>query len=447
MGPRYFPVMPCNMYDPDDNEEDTSQSAYTALQKLKTYWGRIWYRERVPVNDGFRSWRANLPPIPPGPAWQPITAQELAGRIPKIKELVAGLCAWTGEELAALPLEALEIFAILVNRWFERESFPLCWQHLRQTHLAKPDMKPRGSDQAVSFNDARPIAVESVWMRLVAGAIYERDAIQLWICAWRPHEAFGGLRGCGVHSAIAVLDQSFQRDGYLMTLDCSKCFDHCDPALSLEALQALGCPRQGIQLCSHTWLHQHRWLQLHNCCLPEPAILEGSLPQGDVWSPVALLALMHGIIANVKASLRSEGIPQPVTAVYLDDRTFVTRSAKLALQVRHAWISAATEIGLQENEAKTKLLCKGAARSRKADEEGAARFLSDSVRVLGVDFVSKATGVVRATAKDRLQEAERRATKIASAHFSWRIQYLLLRWVVIKKACWGVWLSTSAPPL
>ena len=31
--------------------------------------------------------------------------------------------------------------------------------------------------------------------------------------------------------------------------------------------------------------------------------------------------------------------------------------------------------------------------------------------VLGVDFVSKATGVVRATAKDRLQEAERRATK------------------------------------
>ena len=51
---------------------------------------------------------------------------------------------------------------------------------------------------------------------------------------------------------------------------------------------------------------------------------------------MALLALMHGIIANVKACLRSSGIPQPVTAVYLDDRTFVTRSARVALQVCHA---------------------------------------------------------------------------------------------------------------
>ena len=42
------------------------------------------------------------------------------------------------------------------------------------------------------------------------------------------------------------------------------------------------------------------------------------------------------------------------------------------------------EIGLQENEAKTKLLCKGAARSRKAVEEGAARFLSDSSGFLGL---------------------------------------------------------------
>ncbi|OLP85468.1 OTU domain-containing protein 6B [Symbiodinium microadriaticum] len=71
------------------------------------------------------------------------------------------------------------------------------WEVRRQLSADRGQL----ANEAVSFNDARPIAVESVWMRLVAGAIYERDAIQLWICAWRIDVQFAGHDG---HKAVDV---------------------------------------------------------------------------------------------------------------------------------------------------------------------------------------------------------------------------------------------------
>jgi hypothetical protein len=164
-----------------------------------------------------------------------------------------------------------------------------------------------------------------------------------------------------------------------------------------------------------------------------------------VWSPVGLLALMTGALANVRVAARAVGVTPVCTTLYLDDRSYVSRSAGDALVVRDIWAREAISLGLQENLGKSKLVVKGIARRRAAEAAGAGPLMADSVRVLGVDLVTRAAGVLRNTAEARFTEARRRAAKIAVAPFPWKLKHTLLRWLVVSKACWGVWMFDLGP--
>lgn len=75
--------------------------------------------------------------------------------------LSCSLSGWSGEEVSAMPQQAWDIFASLVNTWLERGEVPSVWSCTRQVHLQKPDAVLRG-DGAISAKDMRPIAFQSV---------------------------------------------------------------------------------------------------------------------------------------------------------------------------------------------------------------------------------------------------------------------------------------------
>ena len=120
---------------------------------------------------------------------------------PDVKEFVkaaraaegaAGPDGWTGAEVAALPLEVLEIAFRMLKGWEEEGKVPKPIRQARQVNLTKPAKINKGK---LAAENTRPISVLSTWWRAWGTMWVKSDAIERWRKANIPEEVVGGSGG------------------------------------------------------------------------------------------------------------------------------------------------------------------------------------------------------------------------------------------------------------
>jgi len=208
------------------------------------------------------------------------------------------------------------------------------------------------------------------------------------------------------------------------------------PELAIGCLTAAGWPSVWAEMLGHVWLGQKHWLQWGSHTLPQCANVSQSMPQGDSFSPLALNVVLSAPVRAMTLQERAEGFSQ---AAFLDDRTFVASTATQARRVFVNWCWWSRIFGLEENNAKLKIVPRTC--SQRADLLMVgfdASTVVDQTHILGVDFCSKLNTGQRGTAQQRLEEARLVSQRLCRAKsIPTKTKLMLWQTRVVPKATWG----------
>ena len=237
---------------------------------------------------------------------------------------------WSGSEVAHLPRSVLhhvqKCFVLFQNHRFVTTS----WTWIKQVHVPK-------SANSSEAKDWRPIAVMSSWYRIWSGSQFRSIPCQQWFRSWVPTQAVGGRKGGEVYDALCQLNF----DQHVIFLDFSLAFDRVHPRLGLGLFAALGMNTRMVQVLENVWCDQKRFLTLDHQVQSNPQLVNSSIPQGDSFSLMAMLAVLvaptHDLVARH---------PQVTMRTFVDDRTFTGPVADIIA----IWSDA---LSLVENQAKT----------------------------------------------------------------------------------------------
>ena len=320
--------------------DQVAPSVKDGFHVLADFWKKIWHREEVmprlselqALCDS-QTWRE---PFPEGDMWFPSAAQ-LMVRAQETKGTAPGCDGWSGQEVGSLPIVVFDKFLTLVKRWSILGQWPSSWQHIRQVHTRKEQ-----GVGPVRPKDLRPIAVLSVWYRILLTAVSRQEAVQQWILRIAPAACHGGLRGRSVATALSQLLPALEQGSTALALDYRKCFDMTHPKLVLGHMKLHRWPPGLMSLFEHVWLQQHRWLELGHLVDATPHIVSSSLPQGDPFSPLGLLLVLGDATQEVAAL----GVSQ---SVFMDDRVLVAPTVRQLLRAQQLWARWSERLGLQEN--------------------------------------------------------------------------------------------------
>ena len=419
------------------------------LLYIKTHWRSIWDRTTVAWSDVQASFRF---PDARAHHFTAPSASDLRQAAQRLRCRAGGLDGWHGDEVAAIPDEAWNVFQVLVQRWFQRardghdSPFPHDWRVIRQTHIPKTKaQEERQPWVPLSVKDLRPISVECTFWRLVIGAIVHQKSFVEWIDTWRPQHAHGGLSALGVHTAVAALDKHFVDGTALVSQDFSEAFDRADPAVAIHALASAGMAPEVVAALEWVWPAQVRWLVVGQRVFPEAQQVTASLPQGDPMSPLGLLALLCGPTAEVMQTLQTHQHEASLVS-YVDDRNTIVKTPEAAADLINSWQDQTVRFGLKENMPKLKIVVKGGVAAMRKFWDRLSRLIElpatakvQSCRVLGVDFSAAAAGVPQPVGASRLAEAERRAKRLCLL-VQQRVQIQRLAEASISTvASWGWW--------
>ena len=151
-----------------------------SLSMIKTYWSSIWNRQLVDPARAVEAWarhghsarfQGELAAL-----WTPVKLHQQACTM---GASAAGPDGWSGDEIRTWPREAWNHFAVLLDRWVRRGSFPCAWQELRQIHIPKDE--PELDDGSVDVQNMRPISVMSALWRCVSSCIAKDDSTLTWL--------------------------------------------------------------------------------------------------------------------------------------------------------------------------------------------------------------------------------------------------------------------------
>ena len=249
------------------------------------------------------------------------------------------------------------------------------------------------ADLSVKVSDTRPISVMSVWWRLWASTFCKSSHLRQWLQTVLLPEV-GGISHEDIYSNLIEIFDHFTEHGYLLTLDYSKAFDCIDASLSHELLRAHGWPSRIISLLSATSQLQCRFVQWDHHTHPDPLNASQIQPQGDPFGP---LMMSLWVQAGILAVRRDCPLQHSSTKVYLDDRTMTASSAQDLAQLHRAWKSWSLQVGLLENDSKTKVTANSPAKRSIAS----AHFPQDTV-----ESCVQVLGSVSASGRRRLAESE-----------------------------------------
>ena len=142
---------------------------------------------------------------------------------------------------------------------------------------------------------------------------------------------------------------------FLGSADLSKAFDRLSASFSLGALRRMGLPEAILRPLSAAWLHQSRWLisGSHTSEHPLPCT---ALPQK---TPRLHSASLPAYRSRIQAQY-----PACRHSVYLDDRSWASRTAQECVRVGHAWRAESSLWHLSENQGKLKYAAFGGKRHK-----------------------------------------------------------------------------------
>ena len=349
---------------PRSVSEDSCATITQTLDCIRSFWQRIWKRDDlVPhLPPEFRTMEALAGPQTD---WMPDAALIHQAAL-RASGSAAGCDGWSGSEVCHFPLVAWDHYRDLVLHWSQLKQFPQAWLQVRQVHLRKDDGGTVGS--------LRPIAVESIFLRLVSSSYVRTPQVQEWIASRVPEQCHGGLKSRGVATAWRQLNEAFENQEVLASLDFSKCFDFVHPGLAIENMQLQGLPDEWANILMFVWGHQVRWLCLGKAVHPTPEHVQTSMPQGDAFAPLALIMLLIRPLHDVSS------IPDLRQVAYVDDRALSAPNVPRLIAGIHRWRSWSATLGLHENVQKMRLVACTAQQKQEINDAG---LVSISDRPLG----------------------------------------------------------------
>ena len=402
-----------------------------SLGLIRDHWREVWRRERPGDAAVLAAWQAEAGERHPAMPWVPLGARELHRVVLESSATAAGPSGWTVLELKSAPLLFWEEFADLLEVWFGAGFFPLAWREVLMCSI--PKGKAPRADGAVDVEGLRPISVECALWRVVASAFCKRDSARRWARAWAPPAFFGALQGRDCFGGLLELDQAVNVEGYaLAALDLSKAFDHVAPGPAVAMLGHFGLPVQMSRALVALWSSQARWLRWDTWVAPSPEAVGSSLPQGDAFAPLAMLACLA---VPTKAVARD--FPEVRQVVFVDDRALACKEVPVLLRAVEAWRGWSRALGLSENLRKLQLLPRSSAQASDFVALGWQAWVCSAVRVLGVDFARVRTSAARDTCLERWEEALRIARAIALLHVPVAVRRRFFRILCASKASWG----------
>ena len=226
----------------------------------------------------------------------------------------------------------------------------------------------------------RPIAVQSIFLRLLSSSYVKSEPVQDWITSQALDQSHGSLKSRGVSAAWKELNEAFENHEALVSSDFSKCFDNVHPRLAVENLQTQGLPVEWANILSFVWCHQVRWLCIGKAVHPSPEIIQNSMPQGDAFAPLALLLLLKKPVHDVS---QMTGVRQ---VTYVDDRALSARDASQLIADVDRWRAWSDMLGLKENVEKMKFVASTWQQKQDLQDAGYGDYLCPATRMLGIDF-------------------------------------------------------------
>ena len=157
----------------------------------------------------------------------------LRRRARKAKHKAGGLDGWSGELVAALPLDFFNHLARIWTAIVNRGKLPLRWKQVRVAGIPKPD------------GGLRPLALTQMAWRLGASEMLAQ--LRPWFSSWMPECLHGGLPGRSVDAIHEQLGSLLEQRAAKRTFvgckaDVRKCFDRVSPQAAIAILQWWGAP-------------------------------------------------------------------------------------------------------------------------------------------------------------------------------------------------------------
>ena len=371
-----------------------------SLELIRDHWHRVWHRPELNFDAAFNAVDAEIDALP-NPrhvrAWKPLTQWQLRDKAVKMNNKAAGPDGWLGSELATLPPEAFIPFADFCSFCEKAQKLPSDWRYASQVHLPKGSKGLR-QDNARDVTGLRPITLFSVWYRLWAASRLQCSDCQAWLSSWWPPFATGGKKGHEIYHALIPLINAAAKNQYIISLDFSLAFDNCHPQLALHVLSKLDLPPFMCSMLMDQWTNQRRFISFQNFVLPTAESVGTSLPQGDPWSLLAMVAVLCPAMWEIDRTH-----PQVTQRNFVDDRSWGAPTVAEALNVFSIWERWSAVLGLQENKEKTQFYHAQAAGRRALCRHGIpAANVTDKICVLGHIFRPLQQKSLNAKEKERI---------------------------------------------
>ena len=333
------------------NEEGrVISSTAAAVETLRDFWRPVFGTPDAAVDPELflDHYREYLPEPTQCPEVPEITLQDLRREIRAMRGKATGLDGVSPDILGGLPDAALTRLIELFELFEQKQAWPQTLVHWRIVML--PKVK---DGDFCSVSNTRPIAVGPVLYRLWGKL--RMKTLAPWLAQFTHPMQAGGVGGQDAETLTLSLEMLYPEQDFPFWcgLDYKKAFDSLDFSIPLRILKFLGLPPQIHGLLQHQWTNHKRWIAFGGAAAKSPLTGCQGLPQGDVFSPIALALTLRPVLERVNVL-----VPHSHTFLYLDDRSIVAKSMEALTQAQTVWDELETFTRLRTSPPKTQLFAR-----------------------------------------------------------------------------------------
>ena len=404
-----------------------------AAARLKTSWENIFgsHAALVDAQNFFNNFFDSLPAPQEEMPLPCISVEDIKKAAKKMSSKAAGPDGFEAEFLLLLPEVALARLAELFSCFENAGAWPRTFLHWKTVFL--PKVK---KDRLPTLEEMRPIAIGHILYRIWARVrlLHVQSHFKQFLA---PFQA--GFQGPSCQDLFLSLDQEFPPDtyGYCATLDYAKAFDSLDYSLPVALFQRCGMPASIVNLLSHQWGGQVKWVSFNGTVHVDPIRHAKGLPQGDPWSGLALT-----LVLSVVCRHQTTHVPDASSLLFLDDRTILAKNEQSLFDAINCWEQFENVSRMRTNAAKTQFV----ARTYDAllDFQRGGDAVSTVGTVLGVS-IGMTPRPDSQHEKDRVAAAARCASRIGSLPVSLRFRAAIAASVLTSKLSWGALFNGRSP--
>lgn len=196
------------------NKLNTTNSITDALILIRDHWRLVWRRDPFDLQAAIHRIDGELDRLGfqenTAMQWMPLTIDQIAQRTARLKRKAGGPHQWSGDEIASIPVEHLQLFTDFCNLCEAMGLLPTQSTFAVQFHLPKAQKGVRQSDGGRDVCGLRPLTFSQPGTAY--GRLKSNDA-QQWINRWWNPTAVLNLiagmpSGCRARFSTQVMGKS-----------------------------------------------------------------------------------------------------------------------------------------------------------------------------------------------------------------------------------------------